>query len=316
MRRSNTALIGAFVLGGLGLLATAIVLLGSGQLFRSKYEFVIYFPGSVTGLQEGAPVRFKGVEIGTVERIRIRLGMEQVPRIPVFISLDNEKLASGGAAVALDDPQAIESLIQQGLRAQLQSQSLVTGILFVALDVFPDTPIERFAPPEIGVQEIPSVPTTLEAAQRTLVELVRRLQGVDFQELFTSLARVASGLDKLVNSPELAQTVASLDDSMRELEQTLSNLREVTGALRGRAGPLADELRATAASTRAAVDELEATLSAVRGFVDPDSPMAYEMAQTFHEVSRAARSVRALADALERNPSAVVFGKDGAEEEQ
>jgi paraquat-inducible protein B len=316
VRRPSSTLIGAFVLGAFTLLAAALVLLGSGQLFRSTHEFVIYFPGSVNGLQEGAPVKFKGVEIGTVERIRIRLGMEQVPRIPVFISLDSEKLASGGAAVALDDPQTMESLVQQGLRAQLQSQSLVTGILFVALDVFPDTPLERFAPPEVEVQEIPAVPTTLEAAQRTLVELVRRLQEVDLEGLFASMSRVAAGLDKVVNSPELHETVASLDDTMRGLEQTLSNLREITGALRGRAGPLADELRATAASTRAAVDELDATLTAVRGFVDPDSPMAYEMAQALHELSRAARSLRALADSIERNPSAVVFGKDGTEEER
>jgi paraquat-inducible protein B len=316
VKRPSSTLIGAFVLGAISLLAVALVLLGSGKLFRRTHEFVIYFPGSVNGLQEGAPVKFKGVEIGTVDRIRIRLGMEQVPRIPVFISLDSEKLASGGAAVALDDPQAVDSLIQQGLRAQLQSQSLVTGILFVALDVFPSTPIERFAPPEVLVQEIPAVPTALEAAQRTVEELVRRLQEMDLEALFASLSRVASGLDQLVNSPELRESVASLDDTMRGLEQTLSNLREITGALRGRAGPLADELRATAASTRAAVDELDATLTAVRGFVDPDSPMAYEMAQAFHELSRAARSLRALADSLERNPSAVVFGKDGAEEER
>ncbi|HSU89803.1 MAG TPA: MlaD family protein, partial [Sporolactobacillaceae bacterium] len=71
-KRVNPALIGTFVLGAIGLIVTAVVIFGSGRLFRKSHEFVIYFGGDINGLRVGAPVKFKGVEIGQVKKIRLR----------------------------------------------------------------------------------------------------------------------------------------------------------------------------------------------------------------------------------------------------
>ena len=128
-KRINPATVGAFVLGGIGLILVAIVVFGSGSLFTKTHEFVIYFGGDINGLRVGAPVKFKGVEIGQVSRIRLRLEqdinqqngqLKADVRIPVVISLDEEKIVShGGAAIDLSDPHTVPNLIREGLRAAL-----------------------------------------------------------------------------------------------------------------------------------------------------------------------------------------------------
>ena len=110
-KRINPATVGAFVLGALGLILAAVVVFGSGNLFRKTHEFVIYFAGDINGLRVGAPVKFKGVEIGQVSRIQLRLEQEvnrhngqlrADVRIPVIIELDEEKILShGGTAIDL-----------------------------------------------------------------------------------------------------------------------------------------------------------------------------------------------------------------------
>ena len=133
-KRINPATVGAFVLGAIGLILAAVVVFGSGSLFRKTHEFVIYFGGDINGLRVGAPVKFKGVEIGAVKRIKLRLEQDvnrdngqlrADVRIPVIIELDEEKIVShGGTAIDLDDPHTVPNLIREGMRAQLGSRQL------------------------------------------------------------------------------------------------------------------------------------------------------------------------------------------------
>src|SRR5262249_62254129 len=97
-KKISPTLIGAFVVGALALLVVAIIAFGSGQLFRKTREFVLYFEGSVNGLHIGAPVKFKGVEIGSVKNILLQLNKDMaVNEIPVIIEIDLKKLTSMGA---------------------------------------------------------------------------------------------------------------------------------------------------------------------------------------------------------------------------
>ena len=110
-RRVSPTLIGAFVLGAVLLAVMAVVLIGSGRYFRRTSPFVLYFPGSVNGLRVGAPVKFRGVEIGSVEDIRLQLqrGPECI-RIPVIIGIDPEKITSlGGSETILNSPAEYQS---------------------------------------------------------------------------------------------------------------------------------------------------------------------------------------------------------------
>src|SRR3954466_4259375 len=115
-KKLSPTLIGAFVLGAIGLLVATIFILGSGKLFLHSRDFVLYFDGSVNGLRVGAPVKFKGVEIGSVKDILLRLGSDMsVQRIPVIIRVDAEKITKrGGRGAVLTDPEVGKALIDQG----------------------------------------------------------------------------------------------------------------------------------------------------------------------------------------------------------
>src|SRR5271166_6930822 len=227
-KRINPATVGAFVLGAIGLVLAAVVVFGSGNLFRKTHEFVIYFAGDINGLRVGAPVKFKGVEIGQVSRIRLRLE-QQVNRqngqlnadvrIPVVIELDEEKILShGGTAVDLSDPHTIPNLIREGLRAQLGSDSFVTGLLYVALDIEPNTPILMVAPPGAPLQEIPAVPNTLEQAQAVAVRIFERLDKVDFGAVFTQMTGMLESIRELTNSPSLRKAIDNSEHTREQLD--------------------------------------------------------------------------------------------------
>jgi len=300
-RRANPTWVGAFVLGAAVLAVLAVGLFGSGRLFREAHPFVLYFTGSVNGLDPGAPVKFKGVEVGSVQRIMVRFERTAGEvSIPVFIELDAEKLARAGAQVEFT-PDAMRAAVEQGLRGRLESQSLVTGLLFVNLDYFPETPAKLVGtgdwPPEI-----PTLPTTIEQATQVAKEIVERLGEIDLEALVKSATETLDALRDLAGSKEARSAVASLDE-------TLASLRDLSQSLDRTIGPLGESLRTTAQETQRLEEQLARTLGAVQQIVQPGSPLTQQLGVALQDVSAAARSVRALADSLERNPGAIVRGR-------
>lgn len=323
-KRINPALIGAFVLGALALTVAGILILGSGKLFLHSRDFVLYFDGSVNGLRVGAPVKFKGVEIGTVKNILLQLGSDMsVQRIPVIIRVDAEKITKrGGTSAALTDPQIAKALIDQGLRGQLQTESFVTGLLHVALDFHPETQATFVQSAENynQYQEIPTIPSIYEQAQDVFGRVVTRLGEIDFQGLLNSLEQTSKGINSMVNSPELKGSLQALQKAMPKLEETIVTVRDAARTLDRNFTEVSGDLKQTSAETRAAVKQAgetmkqaEATLANVKTLIDPDSQTFYELTRSLREVSAAARSLKQLSSYLERNPRALIFGKPEAE---
>src|SRR5271155_3167110 len=227
-KRVNPATVGAFVLGAVGLILVGVVVFGSGNLFSKTHEFVIYFGGDINGLRVGAPVKFKGVEIGQVSRIRLRLEqdvnqqngqLKADVRIPVVIELDEEKIVShGGAAIDLSDPHTFPNLIREGLRAQLGSDSFVTGLLYVALDIDPKTPIVMVAPPGSPLQEIPAIPNTFEQAQAVAIRILEGLEKVDFAAVSQHLSATMDSIRQIASSPGLKEAVANSEKTREQLD--------------------------------------------------------------------------------------------------
>src|SRR5262249_34651110 len=154
----------------------AAVIWGSRALFERKYEYVCYFSGSVNGLSKGAPVKYRGVEIGVVKDIKIRY--RQAPddtRIPVFIEGWGKRLRELGGE---HEPtrERVQDLIGRGLRARLETLSVVTGVLYVSLDQVPGSPVSLAELPGGGPLEIPTLPTELEEAQRSVVAVLSNLE--------------------------------------------------------------------------------------------------------------------------------------------
>ncbi len=195
-KKISPTLIGGFVLGAVILLVIAVIAFGSGRLFRKTKEFVVYFDGSVNGLNIGAPVKFRGVEVGSVKNILLQLekGME-VQSIPVVFEIDLKKITSrGGAVTLLEDPRALKVAIDRGLRAQLRTESFVTGVLYIGIDLFPGTPVKFVQGAGSKYPEIPAVPTTLERVQVTAGEILAKLSEVDFKGMMDSVSRAVDGV--------------------------------------------------------------------------------------------------------------------------
>lgn len=332
-KRVSPTLIGAFVVGALLLVVMAVVMFGSGRFFRTTKQFVLYFEGSVNGLRVGAPVKFRGVEIGSVKNILLRLDNEETElRIPVIIELELEKFTRKGASgAALKDPEALKQLIADGLRGQLQMESFVTGLLFVGLDFFPDSKLTLVQQSNVENQfpEIPTQPTTLQVAGSRANEILAKLDEIDFKGLIDSLRRTSDGIEALATSQDLKATIQSTDELAHKLETAATNVAQLATTFDEKIKTLSDDFQLTSKDARLAIKdaaaamkqvestmkETQATIVNVQSLTDPDSPTFYEITRSLKEVSAAARSLRLLANYVERNPRALVFGKPGTKEE-
>ena len=318
-KKANPAVIGAFVVGAIALAVTGLIVFGSGRMFKHNAKFVCFFTGNVNGLNVGAPVRFKGVDVGSVTDIRLRFEqgttielaqIQQGVRIPVFIEIDADKVALQGGRRDLRDPARAKQLIDLGLRAQLNAQSLVTGLLFIQLDFFPDKPAIFVLPQGSTPTEIPTIPTTMEQVQSAAAEIIRKLEEIHFDDMVKSATKALEGINGVVNSPGLKQTIETLPATVANVNQTVTSLRELVVRIDTKQGPLFDSLKETSDKTGATLEQARLTLQTVQRVTDPGSPLAAQLAASLQEVSGAARSLRLLADSLERNPSSVVRGRD------
>jgi paraquat-inducible protein B len=310
--------------GGLALLVIAIVALGSGRLFRKTYEFMLYFQGSVNGLNVGAPVKYKGVEIGSVTDILLQLEKAEPGRIPVIIEVDAKKIAGRGfRGSLLVDPDELQRAIDQGLRGQLRMESFVTGVLYVALDQYPGSPAQFVQPPGSRYQEIPTLPTELEEVQDEVRVVFAKLAKIDFNAAVVAMTHAFEGMDRLTHSPALNSSLRSLEHTMPKFDEAVVNIRRLAANLDKNASDLSSDLQQTSAVARQTMAEIETaakqvgitmkegegTLARARAVIDPESPISYELTRGLGEISGAARAVRLLADYLERNPRALIFGK-------
>lgn len=304
-KRPNTALIGAFVLGAVVIAVAAIVTLGSGKFFAHKQTFVLYFQGSVNGLEKGAPVKYRGVPIGSVSEILLALGEQPTidPRIPVLIEIDTDRLLELGASRDLIlGPAMMDQLRHAGLRGQLQSLSLITGLLYIQLDLFPNTPNELVLPPGGSYTEIPTLPTTLEQAQMKLEAIFARLSKIDFEGFGKSLNGVVDGLNHVVNSPDVHGNLVTL-------QQALAAVRDAAAEIRGAVKPLSAGVNGTTGDLRKAIDRLQATIDRLNSLTDPNAPLVHGLGRTLADLGEAARAVRQLAEDLDRDPSVLLKGK-------
>jgi len=301
-KRVNPAIIGAFVIGALVLGVVAITIWGSGRLFEKAYNYVCYFPGSVNGLNIGAPVKFRGVQVGQVTDVRLRYAQVRGdPRIPVFLKLDEDRLRELGAERA-PTREVLREFISNGLRARLQALSIVTGVLYVDFDLLPGSRLDLVQREDAPVPELPTLPTALEEMTKSVSDVLAELRAVDFEAIGKGVNDVIANVNGIVKKPELHAAVDQLPGLVESAKDLVGDLRAHTGPLATSAQGTVDEARRAAESARAALDD-------VRTLLAPDGPLAVEATRTVSDLGRAARALRDLSDYLERNPNAVVFGR-------
>jgi paraquat-inducible protein B len=293
--RPKPAVIGAFVLTGLAGVVAAVAIWGSGKVFEEKERFVCYFPGAVGGLDVGAPVKFRGVPIGAVVDLRLRFaGARDQPRIPVVIELYGKRMFGKGPRRRHRIQETIELLIPRGLNARLESQSLVTGQRYVSLDLYPDHR-RATVPDHHQPVEIPTLPTTLDEAGRLLSAIKKELERADLQGMAHSLGGVMAGLDRMLNAPDLKQTMAELPGLVTAMRRAANNVSTT--------------VTTTGTNLGSTLTELRQGLRGVRSLATPQGSLVADMQQTFHDLQKAALSVSELAEYLQRNPNALLAGR-------
>lgn len=310
--------VGAFVVGGIVLFTLGIILLGGGRLFSNDVEYVLYFDGSVSGLSIGAPVVFRGVPMGSVTQISlVANARDSNVTIPVTIRIDERSFIRSSGRVLSESAQQeiIRRMVERGLRARLQLQSLITGQYRVELDFFPDTPMNfRSSTPDL---EIPTVPSPIDTLQRTLARL-------PIEQLAASLSSILENISAAVDNGKLKAGVEAFTATFTETQRLLSDsplrhalentLQQVDGASRA----MQKELPGALAAFHTAMDNMSQASERLRRVADSaegtlgrDSPTMNDVRRLLKESIAAVRALRNLAGMLERNPEALLKGRQG-----
>lgn len=328
--KANPTRIGFFVIGAIVLLVGCLIVFGSGRFFEKTLSFVAFFEGSLSGLSVGAPVTFRGIPIGSVTDVKVQLFPQgRTARIPVYFDVVPEKLEIMGEVTGTRQ-ERIKQLIDVGMRAELVSQSLVTGQLGIEISMQPGTAV-KLVGGDPSVDEMPTVPSPIQ-------QLMGELQKIKLDQLVESANALITQVATIVSAPEvqeLAPEVASLIAEARtllvdldaEIKPTVTSLRGATDAAKmmldqgqdtlakidaGLSPAIADVrqlVRELDAGLPATLRRLDATLAAVEASVKPESAVMKDVRSALSQVANAARSLRKLADTLERDPSALIRGK-------
>ena len=286
--------------------------MGEAKYVR-KIPYLLHFDGSVRGLSVGAPVEFRGIKVGNVTDVAVRIDPKTLQvEIPVIIQLEPERLMSPGVHISAKPYEVGAIMVQRGLRARLETGSLLTGQLFVELDFYPKLPQASLLMTG-KYPEMPTVPSTMDEFRRTATDVLAEIRRVPFDKIGQELLETIHGANRFANSPELLKAVHTLNATLEEiheitrdakgsLNKSFTSIETLTQNLDEKVVTLADSIEKTLNATRSALE-----------IADPNSPAAVNLTTALGELAAAARSIRGLADYLERHPEALVHGKGGGE---
>ncbi|MBQ7584689.1 MAG: MCE family protein [Desulfovibrionaceae bacterium] len=312
--------IGIFTLGGILLFLAGIFFLGGQKLFSSQAEYVLYFERSVSGLSVGAPVVFRGVPLGNVSRISLVFDPRSSSvTIPVYIRIDENAIVrrTGKEIPEIYQHDIIRYMVQNGLGARLQIQSLVTGQYRIELDYYKNVEMKFHSSKPNN--EIPTAPSPIDELQQNLAKLPLEQMSKSLNSILLSLANA------LGDGEELKAGIASFHKAFAESEnlfKTTATLRASLESLLSKldlsAGTVSKELPGILTNLRTTLEELSATVSRFKNvstfaqtMFNQNSPAMQDTRRLLKEAADAARSLHNLADLLNRNPEALLQGKRG-----
>jgi paraquat-inducible protein B len=316
-------MVGGFIVGGVALVVGAVVVLGSGKLFKDTVEYISWFEGSVNGLNPGAPVKFMGVRIGQVTAIRLRAaedGMldtaeefenwEVNLRIPVYYELDRDLLRKEGSVADVGDPVVAQLLIEGGLRATMAVESILTGRKYILLSVDRDSPIHVVNDPSVDAFEIPTISTGLEWLERDVQNLMNKLTNLDVEGLVQAITDAANDIGALASGKETRAALNDIPGTLAEVRSTLRTIQALAASADTTLETIRPRIDASSQEIEAAAEELDAMLANLRAVVEPGSPLLTKLETSLYEIGIAAAALGELADYLQQNPSALLRGKD------
>ena len=220
---------------------------------------------------------------------------------------------------ANDELLDINTLLDLGIRAELATESLVTGLKYIALDLDPGNPVVAAVPVEgTPYPEIPTVRTGMEGIEEEAYRIIREIGAVRLDSLVIAATAAFQQVGDAAASPELAAAVDKLPGTVDRLNSTIGDLQSLVARVDSAVAPMSDGVRRTTEQATATLAQLDSTLAeavvvieGARGVVEPESPMVVQFERAMTELGAASRALRELADYLERNPSSLVRGRPG-----
>ncbi|NOX18513.1 MAG: MCE family protein [Chlorobi bacterium] len=299
MNKANTTVIGLFVVGAIALIVVVFVVFGSGSLFKKTNNYVVYFSGSVDGLDVGAPVKLKGVKVGSVNEINALYYAKGQFLIQAIIELEEGVVQKGGNFdTSIDQKEAVKEIIARGLRAQLNSSSFVTGKLYVKIDYFPGTEAV-YHTNKTGLIEIPSVPSTNELFEETLHSFMKSLKNLDMEGITESVKRMINRLDDFIASPLWEQNLRLVQQNLIITDSLFRKIDKSIEPLTKHAIATSEEARKTLAETERLIVSLN----------NETKNNGYQFNKTLKELREAIKSLNRLTDYYEEHPNDIIFGK-------
>jgi paraquat-inducible protein B len=303
MAPAKPAVVGGFVLGGLLLGVVATLVFGGTRWFSHTEHVVAVFTDSLSGLTAGSPVTFRGVTIGRVASIKVRVNAPAVaPVIQVYLDLEPDKISwtRGPSTSARAD---LQSAVMAGLRAQLNSQSLVTGELSVDLDFHPRAPVVQ-VDSSAELLQIPTIASDLQQFKDQVRDMNLPDIAIQTRLVLTALQRLAATLQ-----PEIAPVAQSLQATLAATTATAEQVSRLSAESQRQVtidGNELGELLKTAQQASAHIDALAVSLDEM---TSPRSVVRTDLDGTLRDLAASSSSLRLFTHDLERNPLGTLMRK-------
>jgi paraquat-inducible protein B len=264
-------------------------------VYVQRVSFIVEFDGSVHGLEIGAPVEFRGIRVGNVTHIHLQYDLQGHIRIPVTIAFEPQRVERAGLTLAEQSKpenvmRALAQLVNQGLRAQLRSQSLISGALYIAFDVFPNPPpadIHLVSDPDSAGRlfQLPTVPSEMESLETTASGVVERIAllldrvgKMPIEQLLTEARDTLQSMREVANLPQIRQVIGSLDKTLNTANGSLHDIATLVDSANAGYGSSSDVRR--------------------------------QLIELLRQLQDTAKSMKTLAETLEEHPEALIRGKD------
>jgi paraquat-inducible protein B len=310
--------IGAFILGAIILVFIALLFFSGGRIFAEKAPVVMFFNNSIQGLQVGAPVKLKGVVIGEISDLSIDFPNNNSQGITaaVHANLLLKRINLKGIQVG---EEFFFHAIDNGLRAQLNYQSLLTGLLYVELDFYPST-LPQFHGGNNAILELPTIETDFES-------LSKDLQSLNLKSLVNNVDNLAQQLSDIAASGQIKQALESFDSAANAVKNTAVHIDTTQATLGQHSAEVLVKLDNLLVQLNQdepkIIQSLDHSLTALRetllsinqltsqagNSLAQDSPLLIKLDNTLEEIHRAARSLRSLSETLDEQPEAIIRGK-------
>ena len=243
--------------------------------YKRELFFWVYFDESIRGLSVGAPVEFRGLKIGEVVNFSLVGNADTAEfKIPILIKIEPERFTIIGKKQNKTKGNEVnvpvfEKLLKKGFRAQLKSGNLITGELYIDLNLYPDLPPAPLRK-EYEFYVIPSIPATIESLKNNLQSVLEQIASIPFKEIGEETKEILKDL-RTKTLPHVNSSVESIDNLMKDTDKMMKSLRS--------------------------------------NYLDSNSEINKKLIKLLDEMTRTSKSVKNLTDYLERHPESLIKGK-------